>query len=92
MKGFKRPRATVLPENAVIPERNLISPAPNNFTHELIRKEPFYYSNPTKGTEPSGEFPRGTKVLLVRSRGSFCRVADGKGLFVEVACDSLKKL
>lgn len=92
MKGFKKPRATVLGENAVIPEGNLISPAPKNFTHELIRKEPFYYSNPTKDAEPSGEFKSGTKVLLVRSRGRFCRVADKQGLLVEVACDSLKKL
>jgi hypothetical protein len=93
VRGFKRPQARVLRENALIPEGNLISPAPNQFTHELTRAQPFYYADARKGAQPNGEFPTGTKVvLLVRKRGGYCRVADERGLYVEIACDSLKKL
>ena len=37
MEGFLRPEATVLPEGALVPERNLIRPAPNQFTHAVKR-------------------------------------------------------
>jgi hypothetical protein len=93
MEGFVRPEAVVLPENARVPDRNLISPAPNQFTHELTRPQPFYFTGAQQVTSPDGQFPAGTKVvLLVYNGGTYCRVADGQGLYVEVEYDSLKKL
>ena len=93
MKGITRPHAVVLAENAIVPAKNLISPAPNQFTHELTRSQPFYFNEPREATSPDGEFPAGTKVvLLVYNGGNYCRVADGRGLYVVARYDSLKKL
>lgn len=94
MKGFVRPDAVVLPESAVVPDKNIIRPAPNRFTHELARAQPFYYDESSRGCAPDGELPAGTRVvLLVHDEGDpFCRVADGRGLYVEVEYKSLKPL
>lgn len=93
MERFVRPEAVVLPENALIPDKNLISPAPNQFTHELMREQPYYYANAQQGVPPDGRLPAGTKVvLLVHDDGERCRVVDGRGLYVEIECSSLKKL
>jgi hypothetical protein len=92
MEGFVRPEASILDENALVPDENVISPPPNQFTHELKRSQPFYLSGVQQGRPPDGEFSAGTEVLLVRKDGNHCRVADGKGLYVEIECDSLKKL
>jgi hypothetical protein len=89
---FLRPEAVVLDENATVPDRNIISPSPNRFTHELTRPQPFYFDR-AQGTLPNGEFRAGTKVvLLVHDGGNYCRVADGRGLYVEIEYDSLRKL
>jgi hypothetical protein len=93
MEGFTRPDAVVLPESAMIPDQNLISPAPNQFTHELIRPQPYYFTGAQRAVAPDGQFLAGTKVvLLVYDGGTYCRVADGQGLYVEIEFDSLKKL
>lgn len=93
MDGFIRPDAVVLPEKAIVPDRNLISPAPNQFTHKLIRPQPFYFTGAQQAMQPDGQFPAGTKVvLLVYNGGNYCRVADGQGLYVEIEYDSLRKL
>jgi hypothetical protein len=92
MKGFVSTDASVLDDSAIIPDKNLIKPPPNKFTHELKRQEPYYYSEIKKTKEPDGEFAAGTKVLLVREEKDHCRVADEQGLYVEIECDSLKKL
>jgi len=93
MKGFVRPEARVLPEKAIVPEKNLISPAPNQFTHKLKRQQPYYFGEAQQGKPPDGEFPAGTKVvLLVYNNGSYCRVADEQGLYVEIEYNGLKKL
>ncbi len=93
MKGFHRPDPVVLLENAMVPDKNLIAPAPNQFTHELSRSQPFYFDGAQQAKPPEGEFPAGTKVaLLVYDGGSFCRVVDGQGLYVEVEYESLKKI
>jgi hypothetical protein len=90
MGKFLRPKAEVLPDNAIVPEKNLISPAPNQFTHELTRPEPYYYSSAQR-RPPDGEFPAGTRVVLVH-RGDRCRVVDGRGIYAEIDCGGLKKL
>lgn len=93
MEGFVRPDAVVLGENSIVPERNIISPAPNQFTHELTRSQPFYFAEAQRAGQPSGRFPAGTKVvLLVYDGGDYCRIADGQGLYVEIEHDGLKRL
>ena len=93
MENFVKPDVVVLSENAIVPDRNFILPAPNQFTHELTRPQPFYFTGAQQAMQPNGQFPAGTKVvLLVYDGGNYCRVADGKGLYVEIEYDSLKKL
>ena len=93
MKGFIRTKAEVLNDKAIIPERNLIIPPPNQFTHELTDSLPYYFSGVQQGRTPDGEFPAGTKVvLLVYDGGNYCRVADGQGLYVEIEYSRLRTL
>jgi hypothetical protein len=89
-EGFLRPPTETLPENAVVPEKNLLVPAPNQFTHALTRRQPFYYGSARQSSAPDGELAAGTAVvLLVHDGGRYCRVADGQGLYVEVEYDAL---
>jgi hypothetical protein len=93
MEGYVRPDAVVLSETAIVPEKNPISPPPNQFTHELTRSQPFYFTGAQQKTPSEGQFPAGTKVVLLRyDHGRYCRVADGRGLYVEIEYESLKKL
>lgn len=93
MKGFVRPNAVVLPDSAVVPDRNIITPAPNRFTHELTREQPIYFDRAPQGRPPDGEFTAGTQVvLLVYEGGTHCRVADARGLYVEIEYDALRAL
>jgi hypothetical protein len=93
MEGFLRPEITVLGEDALVPERNLIAPPPNQFTHELTRPLPFYYAEAQEGEAPAGQFPAGTRVVLLRYEGGrHCRVADGHGLYVETEYDGLSRI
>jgi hypothetical protein len=93
MEGIIRPESNILPESALIPARNLISPPPNQFTHEVARPLPFYYDTTRQASTPDGHFPAGTKVLLVAcDTGDYCRVADARGLYVEVERAGLTKL
>jgi hypothetical protein len=93
MKGFQRPESIVLPENACIPAPNVIIPAPNQFTHEVTRPQPYFFSDARAGGLPDGTFPAGTRVVLLRSdAGQSCRVVDGQGLYVQVESNSLKPL
>ena len=93
MEKFIRPKAEVLPEESVIPDKNLIHPPPNIFTHQLIRPQPFYFTSMMQNSPPDGEFSEGTKVVLLRhDGGNNCRVIDGQGLYAEIEFDSLKKL
>jgi hypothetical protein len=93
MGEFTRPKATVLPDEAIVPDKNLISPPPNQFTHELLHAEPYYYNDPQQGKAADGEFEEKTKVVLLRyDGGSYCRVVDGRGLYVALSFASLKPL
>jgi len=86
-----RPDAEVLDGAALIPAANLIKPPPNQFTHELRQSQPYFYQGAR--SEPNGEFPAGTRVvLMVHDGGAFCRVADGQGLYVETAYGGLQQL
>ena len=93
MKGFVRPTFVVMPENSIVPNENLITPPPNQFTHRLMRRVPFYFTAPQQGRPADGELPEGAPVvLLVHDGGSYCRVADETGLYVVVEYDSLQKI
>jgi hypothetical protein len=93
MKGFIRPEVKVLPEGAVVPDRNVIKPAPNQFTHELTRPQPFYFDEARQSGPADGELGEGTPVvLLFHDGGAYCRVADGRGLYVEVEYDALRTI
>ena len=77
----------------MVPDKNIIRPAPNQFTHELTRAQPFYFDGAQQGRPPDGELPAGAKVvLLLHDGGAYCRVADGRGLYVEVEHDALRRL
>ncbi len=93
MDKMIRPKAEVLADAALIPAANLISPPPNQFTHQLTVAQPFYYSGAKQGRMPEGEFAAGTKVvLLVYKGGRFCRVVDQQGLYVETEYAGLQPL
>jgi hypothetical protein len=93
MDHMIRPKARVLPKSALVPDRNLLQPPPNQFTHEVISEQPYYYLDPDQTDAPDGTFPAGTKVLLLfHDGGSVCRVADGQGLYVATAFDGLRPI
>jgi len=92
-EGFIRPEAAVLAEKALVPGQNLIAPAPNQFTHEVARAQPYYFTGAQSDMTPDGEFSAGALVVLLRYDGGiYCRVADGRGLYVETEYDSLRQL
>ena len=91
MKGVLRPQKSVLPDAATVPTKNQ-APVPRRFTHEVIAEQPFFYSQ--RSQEPAGTLPAGSHVSLsshgrTRTR---CRVVDGRGLAVYIACGGLKLL
>jgi hypothetical protein len=87
-----RPEASVLSDRALVPDRNLIRPAPNRFTHKLLADEPYRLDRPEPGDQPDGVLPAGTPVVLLVEGPDRCRVVDGSGLYVEVRRASLGKL
>ena len=87
---MRRPETTVLDEEALVPERNLVRPPPNRFTHELVVDEPYRLDRP--GGPPDGVLPAGTRVVLLVEGPDRCRVVDGRGLYVEVRRASLRRL
>jgi hypothetical protein len=77
----ERPESVVLGSEAVVPTGNIISPPPNQFTHELTSVEPYYYGSAAQG-RPS----------MRHEGGPYCRVADADGLYVEIRYESLRPL
>ncbi len=92
MDHMRRPKATVLPDSAMVPERNL-QPPPTQFTHEVIAEQPYYYVGPQQPGPPEGTFAAGTKVKLhAHDGGPVCQVVDARGLCVATACSGLRPL
>jgi hypothetical protein len=92
-EGFIRPKPSILPEDALVPAQNVIAPPPNQFTHVVTQRQPFYFTHAAQSVAPDGEFASGAKVvLLVFEGGDFCRVADEEGLYVETAYAGLRRL
>jgi hypothetical protein len=93
MGEMSRPKAEVLPASSLIPTSNLIEPAPNQFTHEIAHRAPFYYREGDAERPPDGTFERGTPVVLLHDEGrGRCHVADGRGLYVIVERKALRRL
>jgi len=93
MEGMTRPEVVILPEGAVVPRTSIISPAPNQFTHEVIQTQPFFFSDSSTRSSPNGEFKPGTRVnLLFYDGGEMCRVVDERGLYVLTAYAGLRSI
>ena len=86
-----RPNAEVLSDAALVPDQHLIKPPPTHFTHEVVTSQPYYYGK--EHDTPAGEFSAGTRVVLMSyDGGTYCRVVDEQGLYVETAHDGLRSL
>ena len=92
-EGFIRPEARVLAKEAIVPDKNLLFPPPNQVSHQLTQEEPFYFDGIDQQEAPSGHLPQGSKVMLLcYEGGDTCWVADEHGLYVQIAIDKLRKL
>jgi hypothetical protein len=89
---MRRPAFSILGDDALVPDSNLIRPPPNRFSHELVVDEPYRFDRAEPAPEPDGVFSAGTLVLLVVDGPERCRVADGRGVVVEVRRSSLREL
>jgi len=87
-----RPEVHVLDRSALVPDRNLVRPAPTHFTHELAVDTPFHLDRSPGHGEPDGVLPAGTAVVVAATHGDRCRVVDGRGLAVEVPQGSVREL
>jgi hypothetical protein len=87
-----RPDMVVLGEDALVPAQNLIRPAPNRFTHELIVDEQYQFDRPEPTDRPDGVISAGTAVAVLVVGDEWCRVVDPRGLYVEVRRASLREL
>ncbi len=88
---MRRPEATILPSNAIVPAANFVEPPPNRFSHEVVDDEPYRY-----GADPEapadGTLTAGAPVLLVVDDGRYANVVDEHGLYVRVRRASLRPL
>jgi hypothetical protein len=91
-EGYVRPESVVLGEDSMVPPENQLRPPPNRFTHRLARDEPFYLQTKDSSKQADGQLDAGTEVVLLRHDGPRCRVADARGLYVEVGFESLAEL
>jgi hypothetical protein len=87
-----RPKPSVLTDEALVPARNLVRPAPNRFTHRLVVDEPYGFDRPGPGDEPDGVLAAGTPVVVLVEGADRSRVVDANGLYVEVRRASLAEL
>jgi len=86
-----RPETRVLSDAALVPAQNLVKPPPNQFTHEVHRRQPYYYSDDRE--RPDGEFAEGVRVVLMfHDGGKYCRVVDEQGLYVTTEYAGLRPL
>jgi hypothetical protein len=87
-----RPEFVVVPDDALVPDANVIRPAPSRYTHELIDDEPYHFDRARSSGQPDGILPAGTPVLLLVEGDELCRVAAATGLCVDVRCTNLRAL
>jgi len=81
-----RPAASVLPDDALVPDRNTVFPAPNVFTHTMTRSSSYWFGSADRDGRPAGELAAGARVVLLVDEGDGrCRVVDERGLYVQVS-------
>ncbi|MFD0280029.1 hypothetical protein ACFVHB_39955 [Kitasatospora sp. NPDC127111] len=88
----RRPEASVLDSQSVVPRDNVVRPPPNRFTHALTADQPFWYDPSAPEDAPDGVIPTGTAVALLVQTGDRCRVVTPAGLYVTVPCTRLRLL
>ena len=86
---FTRPRADVLPDEAMIPAGNLASAVPARFTHTVATRQPYYFDRSATDARPAGWFEPGTDVALIERGEVLCHVVDAQALQVWTACAGL---
>jgi hypothetical protein len=92
MRGFLRPKATVLPATALVPEANLVQP-PKQLTHQVQAAQPYFYAVPPSHAAADGQFAAGTCVVLRDEiSDTWCQVVDANGLSVVTARGGLVQL
>jgi hypothetical protein len=87
-----RPKATVLPDAALVPA---VEPGarPTHFTHQVVAEQPFHRADRPADAAPDGRFAPGTKLLLLaRSEGAHCLVQNADGICAVTAFDGLEPL
>jgi hypothetical protein len=90
---MNRPPVVVLPDEALVPDRNVIAPAPNTFTHVTVHATPYWFDSADREARPDGELAaRARVVLLVDEGDGRCRVVDERGLYVQVSGADLAAL
>ena len=87
----ERPRPEVLRTTALVSPENTITPPPNQFTHRIQKRQPYFFKSSQKIS--SGHFSPGTPVvLMVYTGGASCWVIDGQGLYVKTAYRGLTSI
>jgi hypothetical protein len=90
---MERPKPIVLPDEALMPRQDLITPPPNRFTHVVGTDQPYYFADPQPDRPPDGTFAAGSKVVLMRDEDrGYCRIVDASGVYAWVECGALRKL
>jgi hypothetical protein len=87
-----RPEVVVLDDAALVPERHVVRPAPNRFSHEIVVDEPYRFDRPEPVADPDGVLHAGTRVVLLVEGPDRCWVVDPSGLYVEIGRASLREL
>jgi hypothetical protein len=87
-----RPEFVVVPDEALVPDANIIRPAPNRFTHEVIDDELYHFDRDGATDRPDGVLPAGTPVVVLVEGEELWRVADASGLYIEVHRTNLRAL
>ena len=94
MPRMLRPKATVLPDSALVfSSKEARAKGP---THEVMSQQPYYLcaaSDVQEYTKADGHLSKGAKVwLLSRGDGAMCQVQDEAGKQVITAISGLRKL
>ena len=86
MRKITRPAVSVLPDDALVPDRNTVRPPPNVFTHTMVRSSSYWFDSAARERRPDGELSAGARVVLLVDEGDgWCRVVDERGLYVRVS-------
>jgi hypothetical protein len=82
----------VLGADALVPDRHLIDPPPNRFTHTLTADQPYRFDQAEDRAHAGGVLAAGTRVIVISEGPESSRVADSTGLYVEVPNASLRPI